>query len=162
LLIFFHQSETGASIIPRAKLPRFFYDSVANPASRSSAAVFAAEYAAHANSLFAGIFLVGALLAFGCGFVLLPVSIIGLVAILGLAGFTPFITCHVFLRHFLQAKTIARSEGHKARASLAFLLGIFLALAVPGLIYLVCGDNIAKIIEHIPWPSEATKFLGPD
>jgi hypothetical protein len=46
--------------------------------------------------------------------------------------------------------------------SLAFLLGLFLAIAVPGLIYLVCGDYIVKIIDNIPWPSEATNIFGPD
>ena len=86
---------------------------------------------ARLSGLFAGIFLAGALLAFGCGIALLPLTLIGSFAIIGLAGFTPFITCHVLLRNFLQAKKLAYSQGHKVWASLAMLFGTVSCLCRP-------------------------------
>ncbi len=117
---------------------------------------------ARLGGLFAGIFLAGAILALGCGIVLLPFSFIGLLVIIGLAGFAPFITCHVFLRHFLEAKKLAYSQGHAVPSTLAVLAGFFLAFAVPILIYLAWGEDVLKIIRHIPWPAEHARLFGPD
>jgi hypothetical protein len=104
------------------------------------------------SGLFSGIFFAGALMALVCGLVLLPISIFGLLVLIGLAGFTPFITFYVFIRHFLQAKKIAYCQGRIILVDLSMLLGFFLAIFIPCLIYLVCGEYVVKIIEHFPWP----------
>jgi hypothetical protein len=112
------------------------------------------------SGFFSGIFLAGAMMALGCGIVLLPLSCFGLLVLLGLAGFTPFITFYVFIRNFLQAKKIAYCEGRKIRASLSMLLGFFIAISIPYLIYLSCSEYVVKIIEYIPRPHNS--FFGLD
>jgi hypothetical protein len=72
--------------------------------------LFGKRQLASLSGIFGGILLAGVLISFACGLFLLPLSVIGLVVfLLGLAGFTPFITCHVFYRHFSYAKNAAFS-----------------------------------------------------
>jgi hypothetical protein len=111
------------------------------------------------SGLFAGIFLAGAIMAFGCGIMFLPLSLFGLFVVLGLGGFAPFITSYVLLRNYLQAKKLAYSQGRDILATLAILLGLFLAFAVPCLIYFVWGEYLFKIVERIPWPPDVHKYL---
>jgi hypothetical protein len=125
--------------------------------------LFSKRQLSRLSGIFGGILLAGVLISFACGLLLLPLSVIGLVAFLiGLAGFTPFITCYVFYRHFSQAKNIAFSISSENWAIFMMLLGLFLAFAIPCLIYLAFGEYLPDIIKHIPWPSGPTNLFGPD
>jgi hypothetical protein len=105
------------------------------------------------SGIFSGMFFAGAAISLVCGIVLLPLSFIGLFFLIRLAGFTPFITFYVFIRHFLQAKKIAYCQGRIIILSLSMLMGFFLSIIIPCLIYLAFGEYVVKIIEHFPWPS---------
>jgi hypothetical protein len=113
------------------------------------------------SGLFAGIFLAGAIMAFGCGMLLLPMSLIGLFVVLGLGGFAPFITSYVFLRNYLLARKLAYCQDRRLLATLSILLGLFLAIAVPCLTYFLWGECLFKVIEGIPWPPDIHEYLKP-
>jgi len=51
------------------------------------------------NGFLTGFFLVGGIISFGIGVVLLPISLFGLLILIGALGFTPLITALVYLRN---------------------------------------------------------------
>ncbi len=83
------------------------------------------------HALFGGLFLLGALVAFGIGVVLAPMSLIGTLFMgIGLLGFIPFVTAIVFLRRGLHA--IGRGRVWRGRlAPLAVLVGMAVGLGTP-------------------------------
>jgi hypothetical protein len=68
------------------------------------------RYLASVAAAFAGIFFVGSELAIILGAILLPLSVIGLFVLIGIAGFTPFLTSFVYLRNGFRAWQIARQQ----------------------------------------------------
>ncbi len=60
------------------------------------------------NAFFAGLFLVGGLISLGIGIIILPISLIGLLIIIGILGFTPLFTAIVFLRNAVRASHAAK------------------------------------------------------
>lgn len=55
------------------------------------------------SPLFAGMFLLGACFSFVIGVVMLPATLWGLLILIGLAGFVPFVTAFVYLRNGVRA-----------------------------------------------------------
>lgn len=55
------------------------------------------------NGFLAGCFFTSALLSFSLGVRLLPLSLLGLLFIIGVAGFTPFLSAFVYFRNSLKA-----------------------------------------------------------
>lgn len=78
----------------------------------SMAALFAfltlGRKAKHFNALFAGIFLTGGIISLIVGIVVFPFSLIGLIIVIGVLGFTPLLTALVFLRNSVRAFQIAK------------------------------------------------------
>jgi hypothetical protein len=78
-----------------------------------------------------GIFLVGALLAMALGIFLLPVSIFGLLVVVGILGFTPFLTAFVFLRNGVRAIRMIQSSTKRALLVVPMVLGVTLVIGIP-------------------------------
>jgi len=83
------------------------------------------------TAVFGGICLVAAVFSFITGILLLPASIIGLLFIIGIFGFTPFPTGLVYLRNGVRA--VLRAESYMKRSALAALVitSSIVAIAVP-------------------------------
>jgi hypothetical protein len=62
------------------------------------------------NAVIAGILLSGALLSLTIGIMILPLSVLGLLAFIGILGFTPFVTAFVYLRNGVRAVNRAKQR----------------------------------------------------
>lgn len=84
--------------------------------------LFLGERAAPVAGLFGGAFLLGYAVAAAVGLMLLPLSLIGLILIVGALGFTPFFTAFVFYRNARRAFRMAAKQG--APTAMFFLAGV--------------------------------------
>ena len=112
----------------------------------------ASPWCGRLSAVFAGALFVGAMVAVCIGVPLLLFSVIGLLVLIGLLGFVPFLTAYVFFRNSLYAwRQAGACSGSSARAIL-FVLGVVLATAAPVLLYFVAGEWLLAAIKQIPWP----------
>lgn len=81
-----------------------------------------------ASAIFAGIFITGAISAFALGVGLLPLSVPGLLILIGLCGFTPFLTSFIYLCNGIRAWHMARQ--HIPAKPFAWLLALALTAAL--------------------------------
>jgi hypothetical protein len=83
------------------------------------------------GGIFGGILLAGAVTSFVIGVVILPLTIMGLLFIIGILGFVPFITAFVYLRNGVKA--IRRGSSALSRSALiaAILSSAVLISALP-------------------------------
>ena len=79
----------------------------------------------------AGMMMAGALFSAVVGIILLPFSILGLLFIIGILGFTPFLTAFIYLRNARRALRFARTQMPRAALFVTLLLGATLSLGVP-------------------------------
>ena len=95
-----------------------------------------------------GVLMAGALFCLATGLVLLPFSVLGLMFGIGIFGFTPFATAIIYLRNGSRA---VQSSNAATRISLAgtLLLGVVLALGLPGLLSVGIHEIAAHYVEDI-------------
>jgi hypothetical protein len=84
-----------------------------------------------ASSFLAGILFCGAAFSFLLGVVMLPLSLIGLLLIIGVFGFTPFVTSLIFLRNAVRCASESSASLLPQGQSAMVLLGAALAFGVP-------------------------------
>ena len=82
-------------------------------------------------SLFSGIFFAGAFLAFALGVVLFPLSSLGLLLLIGVFGYTPFLTSFVFLRNGVRALRKTKISMSWFLLVGTMLLGMIFVIGVP-------------------------------
>ena len=93
-----------------------------------------ARYLAPAAGLIGGVLLAGSLFSFIVGVTILPLSIVGLVILIGIAGFTPFLTAFVYLRTGIRAlRSQPRNALYQSRFPIA-LCAALLSVALPSLV----------------------------
>jgi hypothetical protein len=101
-----------------------------------------------------GVLFAGALFAGGLGLVLLPFSLIGLLAIIGVLGFVPLFTARVFYRNGVLGYRHAGKYLGSTRLRASALLGAILVVGVPGAIQvgvsLVVRSAIRGVVEGEP------------
>lgn len=95
-----------------------------------------------------GVLINGAVFSAAMGVAILPLSIIGLILVIGIFGFIPFITAFVYLRVGWRA---LRSEEGTTPASWAnaLLIGAILSLAIPALGSLYVSRTASRSIDLI-------------
>ena len=96
------------------------------------------------NTLIGGILVGGAVFCAILGCLLAPYSLLGLMFLIGILGFTPFLTAIVYLRNGYRA---VRARQHSTRGALhisPFLIGCLLALGGPALL----GKAIKQVVSH--------------
>ncbi len=89
------------------------------------------------NGFFAGVFLCGTVFSLWIGIVLLPYSLLGLIAYgLGLLGFTPFVTALIYFRNAVRIFRRTKQSGLEAWwiFTVMALLGLLLAAGLPGFV----------------------------
>jgi hypothetical protein len=79
----------------------------------------------------AGMLLMGAIFAGLLGLVLLPFSVIGVMVMIGLLGFSPFVSSFVFARAYMRLHRLCLEKQSKTRVVQMTLLGLLFALFVP-------------------------------
>jgi hypothetical protein len=101
----------------------------------------------------AGILLVGGMFAGLIGVLLLPLSLIGLLLLVGIVGFLPFITAGVFIRNAFRALQPTSTTIADARLLGSLVIGIVIASTVP---------MIAQAAAQHQWPELETLPPYPD
>ena len=95
-----------------------------------------------------GVLISGAVFSAAIGVLILPLSIIGLILVIGIFGFIPFITAFVYLRVGWRA---LKSEESTTPASWAkaLLIGAILSLGIPALLSLYVSRTASRSVEVI-------------
>lgn len=83
------------------------------------------------NALFAGVFFAASIPALAVGVALIPMSLLGLVLLIGVLGFTPLFTGVIFLRNGVRALRMAKSDIPRTKLAYASILGTIWALVIP-------------------------------
>ncbi len=91
-----------------------------------------------------GIMLAGALFSTVIGICLLPLSLIGLMFLIGVFGFTPFLTAFIYLRNARRALKVAGAQMTRVGLLITLILGGTLALGAPAFAHW----RVGKLIEH--------------
>ena len=97
------------------------------------------------GSFLAGLFAVGSLVAFVVGLVLAPFSLIGLVLLIGVLGFTPLVTGFVYLRESIRAFRVSRTFTVKGEGVRSFALGALLLATIP----FVANVEISHLVKEM-------------
>ncbi len=107
-------------------------------------------YLARWAAFIAGILFSGALFAVIIGILLLPLTIIGLIIAIGILGFTPFLTCFVFLRNSVRALQHAKKTINLLSAQMAlFVLGIVFIIGMPSNMQSHTSQVISQSIQDV-------------
>ena len=96
-----------------------------------------------------GILLAGSAFAFCIGFILLPYSIIGLIFLIGVLGFSPFVSCFAFARGYVRLNQLALAQQTQKRVSLKTAIGVLFAFALPLGAQLTVNNMVAQAVQHV-------------
>lgn len=83
------------------------------------------------NGFLAGLFAVSAIISFGVGVILFPFSLLGLVILIGVLGFTPLFSSMVFLRNSIRAYRSAKPFLEKHVLEYSFILTALFSFVIP-------------------------------
>ncbi len=86
------------------------------------------------SAVFAGILLSGAVCSLLIGIVILPLSMIGLLFLIGILGFTPFLVFFVYLRNAARAFNTAKRLVQQSQIMGLVLLGVLVVSSPPALL----------------------------
>lgn len=98
------------------------------------------------NGFTAGVFVVGGLISFGIGIVLLPISLLGLIIIVGILGFTPLVTAIVFLRNARRAFGAAKPFLEPKTLIHAFALSAIFSAVVPYVLNVGVKNSLDRMV----------------
>ena len=99
--------------------------------------------------LIGGVLLAGALFSFIVGVLILPLTLVGLVILIGIVGFTPFFTGFVYLRTGIRAvKCQERNVLSETRFLVGFVTGL-LSVLMPLLISLQVSRTVSQATDQI-------------
>ena len=111
--------------------------------------LFARERVGAYSVAIGGFLYAGALISFLIGVVLLPLTLIGLIFIVGILGFTPFITAIVFWRNARRAVTLHSGGANRARKLAAFALGMIFVVGMPLMAHLKISRDARDAVQMI-------------
>lgn len=98
-----------------------------------------------------GMMLAGALFSFAVGFSILPYSVFGLLIIIGIFGFVPFLTAFVYLRNGWRAAGAVglAGKGSPGLAAVALACGFFFALGAPAVAHVSLTNEVAAALADV-------------
>ena len=108
----------------------------------------------HGSSFLSGVLFAGAIFSFLLGILMLPFSFWGLVVIIGLLGFTPFLTGFVFVRNGCRCLRELSPPVSRTTARRVVTLGIILTLLVPVGLQVTASHLINRAIVALQSDSE--------
>ena len=101
------------------------------------------------STAFAGAFIAGAVFSVVIGIAILPLSVLGLMVLIGIFGFTPFFTAFVFLRNGVRAARINVNDAAlRSRLSTAVLSGA-LVIGMPVIAQAKVESDVSATVETI-------------
>jgi hypothetical protein len=104
--------------------------------------------------LIGGILLAGALFSFIVGVLMLPLTLLALIFLIGIVGFTPFMTSFVYLRTGIRALKAQQSNAiFKSRFLLAAMTGL-LSVALPVLISVQISMHVSAAMNQLLYGDE--------
>jgi len=119
-----------------------------------------ARHLAPAAGLIGGILLAGALFSFIVGVLMLPLSLFALIVLIGIVGFTPFLTAFVYLRTGIRAmKAQERNPIFGSRFLLATLTGL-LAVALPALLSFQISLHVSAAMNQLLYGNDIQAQLA--
>jgi hypothetical protein len=130
-IVFSGRGEYGGGLYPQGQF--YVYTFSALEMVALGAWLCAAAGGGHRPAALAGVLLAGSLFSFVVGMAILPFSLLGLLFIIGVLGFVPFLTAFVYLRNgWRAANSVGGARlGSSSFAALAFACGFFFALGAP-------------------------------
>ncbi len=100
-------------------------------------------------ALLGGLFISAAIFSFIVGALMLPVTLIGLIFIIGVLGFVPFATGHVFLRYGMRAINRATTIYQGRRPTGMIVTSALLAISAPFILDWQVGRAANRSIDEI-------------
>lgn len=101
------------------------------------------------GGILSGVLLTGAVFASVLGIVILPLTLIGLLVIIGVFGFVPFLTGFVFLRNAIRASRYAVTQGKDKQLLAAIVVSACLVTMLPILVQAKINHEIDKAVQQI-------------
>jgi len=83
------------------------------------------------GAFLSGIFFLAGLISLALGIAMIPISLIGLMAIVGVLGFTPLFTSVIYLRNGVRALRAAKITLGRSKLNYAAAIGAIWAFAIP-------------------------------
>ncbi len=136
-------------LVPLAQFKLFVYLSASLSILTLAVWLLASRALKSSGGIIAGILLSGAICSFLIGILILPLSILGLVFVIGALGFTPFFTAFVYLRNGIRAMKIAESHIDHPRLVNGLLSGAFLVIALPYATHVGVNRAVAQSINEL-------------
>lgn len=104
---------------------------------------------AFANVAIGAVLFSGGLFCAAVGCLLAPYSVLGLLFVVGILGFVPFVTAVVYLRNGWRALNTGLSDIPRFSYVAAFVLGLTLSLSIPALASIRIRSAVANSVDEI-------------
>jgi hypothetical protein len=99
------------------------------------------------NGFLAGVFAVGGAVSLAGGIILLPFSLLGLILLIGILGFTPLFTALVFLRNAVRAFGAAKPFFERRVLINTFMLSAVFSFCLPAVLNIQIIRSLDKIVD---------------
>lgn len=117
------------------------------------------------NGLLAGLFITGSIISFSVGLFILPISLIGLIILIGALGFTPLFSSLVFLRNSIRAYYFAKTCFTRNVLIRSSILSLIFSFTIPLVINLETQKLISDMktgdVQTIRKNTKYLKFVAP-
>lgn len=101
------------------------------------------------GGMLGGAMLAGALFSFVVGVAILPFSVIGLMFLIGVLGFSPFLCAFVYLRNAMRALKISSSYLGASRRAAALALGAAVSIGAPAYAHLRIERAVTRALPEL-------------
>ncbi len=117
------------------------------------------------NGFLAGLFITGSIVSFLVGLFILPISLIGLIILIGALGFTPLFSSFVFLRNSIRSYSFAKTCFTRNVLIRSSILSLIFSFTIPLVINLetqkLINDMKTGDVQTIRRNTQYLKFVAP-
>lgn len=117
------------------------------------------------NAFLAGAFAIGGIISLAVGIVLIPFSLLGLIFLIGILGFTPLVSAIVFLRNAVRAFHMAKPFFNKPTLVYSMVLSAIFSLTLPAVVNLEIKRSLNNVrngdAEMIRAERKKLKYVAP-
>lgn len=104
------------------------------------------------TAIFGGVLVAGAIISFSIGVMILPLTLIGIIFVIGLLGFVPFLTGFVYLRNALRAIGHGGPAAYRSPRVATVVFSAMIAIGLPGMaqwaVIEIVRQSIAEILDQ--------------
>jgi hypothetical protein len=119
---------------------------------------FASRIKAAAGAIIAGAFVAGAVCSFTIGIIIVPLTIIGLLLIIGILGLVPFLTGFVYLRNAVRAIRSANTFLGRPILAGTVAVGLLISAGLPAIGEFTIGRIVRKSMDQILTQQDPESF----